>query len=354
MVEKDERRFLCRQSNRRMVGFLIALCLLLFAVFEARAAVAEDSVSSNGAFDNLGVTTLSWSHTIGTGSSRALFVGVSTSNTVLGTFPIQRVTSVTYGAQTLTRIGTQISSDFRNAVEIFRLVAPASGVDTITVSLVPGSTNYVVGGAISFSGVNQTTPNGAFQSASGNSSTPAVTVSDSVPGDLVLSVLAASPVALNFVPQGAGHLLRWEGSVFFGGTFDIGAGSIKPGATPVVTMNWQMTFADNWALGALAVKAAAPTAATVTIGGRVLTPAGKGAGGTRVVLTESDGSTRTAVTNPFGFYRFEDVAAGQTVTLEARSKRFEFAPQVVAVTEEMKELNFRALSFKAVLDGDSK
>ena len=47
----------------------------------------------------------------------------------------------------------------------------------------------VVGGAISFSGVNQTTPFGTFVSAQGTSASPSVTAS-SAAGQVVLDTLA--------------------------------------------------------------------------------------------------------------------------------------------------------------------
>jgi hypothetical protein len=77
---------------------------------------------------------------------------------------------------------------------------------------------------------------------------------------------------------------------------------------------------------------AAPTAASVTIGGRIMTNAGRGIGSARVVLVEADGTRRYAATNSFGYYRFESIAAGQTATIEVRSKRYQFAPQVVNVS----------------------
>jgi parallel beta-helix repeat protein len=86
----------------------------------------------------------------------------------------------------------------------------------------------------------------------------------------------------------------------------------------------------------------APTAASVTIAGRVLAPSGKGIGNARVYLTDQQGSTRTALTNPLGYYRFQDVAAGGTYVLNVFSKRYSFQPQVVNVTEEMNDLNFVA------------
>lgn len=101
------------------------------------------------------------------------------------------------------------------------------------------------------------------------------------------------------------------------------------------------TPGNNADIGAFEASAA-PSAASVNIGGRVATSAGRGLGNSRVILTEADGTTRQTVTNSFGYYRFADVAAGQTATLQVYSKRFGFLPQIVNVNEEMSNLNFIA------------
>ncbi len=87
-----------------------------------------------------------------------------------------------------------------------------------------------------------------------------------------------------------------------------------------------------------------PTAASVTIGGRVLNESGRGVFGAQIRMTDASGNTRYAMTNPFGFYRFNDVSAGATYVLTAQRKGFEFAPRVVLVSEDLNELNFPALS----------
>lgn len=85
-----------------------------------------------------------------------------------------------------------------------------------------------------------------------------------------------------------------------------------------------------------------PTAAAVTISGRVLGASGRGVSGVLVNLTEADGTTRTSMTNPFGYYRFLNVSAGQTAILSIISKRYSYTPQVIMVTEDINELNFIA------------
>ncbi len=100
------------------------------------------------------------------------------------------------------------------------------------------------------------------------------------------------------------------------------------------------TGGDGADIGAFEVQA--PTAASVSVGGRVLTDRGRGLTNDFVVLTDKNGNTRTARTTAFGYYRFADVAAGETYILSVRSKRYSFAPQVVSVTEDLTELNFTA------------
>ncbi len=90
--------------------------------------------------------------------------------------------------------------------------------------------------------------------------------------------------------------------------------------------------------------AATPTAANVSVSGNVLTPTGGGLTNAIVVMTDMNGSARTARTNAFGFYRFEEVEAGQTYIFEVRAKSYRFVPQVVVVMEGLDGLNFTSES----------
>lgn len=101
---------------------------------------------------------------------------------------------------------------------------------------------------------------------------------------------------------------------------------------------------NNSDIGAVELQAAPPTSANVSIGGRVLVGKGNGLRNAIVTLTDSNGVTRTARTGTFGYYRFDDIAAGQTVIVTVISKRFTFAPQVVSLTENIEELSFIAES----------
>ncbi|HZH33319.1 MAG TPA: carboxypeptidase regulatory-like domain-containing protein [Pyrinomonadaceae bacterium] len=83
-----------------------------------------------------------------------------------------------------------------------------------------------------------------------------------------------------------------------------------------------------------------PTAATVTVAGKVLGSAGKGLRGARVSITDQNGETRTVLSGTFGNYRIENVRAGETYTISVLSKKYVFLPQIVNVREEISELNF--------------
>ena len=88
----------------------------------------------------------------------------------------------------------------------------------------------------------------------------------------------------------------------------------------------------------------APTAANVAVSGRVFSSEGKGVRGVRVVLTDAQGVSRVAVTNQFGNYRFDEIAAGQTIMVSVSSKKYVFAveTQVLNVFENLTEVNFTA------------
>ncbi len=88
----------------------------------------------------------------------------------------------------------------------------------------------------------------------------------------------------------------------------------------------------------------APTAANVHIGGRILTSNGRGISRARITLTSNDGVVRYATTNSFGYYNFNDLAAGETYIISVASKRYTFVnpTQVVTINEDLTDFNFVA------------
>jgi hypothetical protein len=98
----------------------------------------------------------------------------------------------------------------------------------------------------------------------------------------------------------------------------------------------QSNFTDG------AVNILGPTAASVTIGGKVHDVKGNPLAQVRITLTDPAGQTRIATTNTFGNYRFANVEAGQTYVLTASGKRYVFndPTQIVTVTDNLENLDF--------------
>jgi hypothetical protein len=88
----------------------------------------------------------------------------------------------------------------------------------------------------------------------------------------------------------------------------------------------------------------APTAARATVGGRVLTANGSPIDKAIVILSDASGAIRSAVTNPFGYYKFEDVGVGETYFVSIRSKQFTFANPtlVINVFDNVEDVDFTA------------
>lgn len=91
--------------------------------------------------------------------------------------------------------------------------------------------------------------------------------------------------------------------------------------------------------GTLRLQGLAPTAASVTISGRVRTADGRGLSSAIVYLTDIKGNTSTVRTGTFGYYRFEGIEAGQTVVIGVLSKRYRFEPRILSVGEDISDLD---------------
>lgn len=122
-------------------------------------------------------------------------------------------------------------------------------------------------------------------------------------------------------------------------------------AVPNPNGNWTLRFQDCAGGDTGGVTAAgltinaAPTSAGIVVGGRAMTPAGRGLAS--VMVTISGGNLEapiTRMTNPFGYYRFEDIPAGQTYVLSVSSKRFAFSEPVRILNASDSLLDFDFIS----------
>jgi hypothetical protein len=108
---------------------------------------------------------------------------------------------------------------------------------------------------------------------------------------------------------------------------------VKDMAANTISISGISAFSD-WAIGSLA-----PTASNASIAGRVISPTGAGVPNTTVILSDRFGNSRAILTSPFGYYRFDNVPAGQAMTLTVRSKRYQFDPRMVALFDDLVDCN---------------
>lgn len=128
-------------------------------------------------------------------------------------------------------------------------------------------------------------------------------------------------------------------------TFTI-APTAPNGALPVTltTVNASNDNADSLAITSVngTVSVGAPTAAAVSVAGRVFSDVGRGLAKAQVTLTDAGGQSRRILTNSFGYFRFDEVVTGETYIFEVTHKRYRFTPQAVNVADEVTGLDFIA------------
>ena len=130
-------------------------------------------------------------------------------------------------------------------------------------------------------------------------------------------------------------------------TFTVAPMSIPPGSTFYVRwLDFNVGSADDGlAVDDFSLTPQVVTAAAVSINGRIVTASGAGVRNATVVVSGGMLSDPLrAVTNPFGFYRFEGLAAGQTylVTVSARRHRFAESSKVVTLDNDLNNFDFVA------------
>ena len=134
---------------------------------------------------------------------------------------------------------------------------------------------------------------------------------------------------------------NWNGAGYFLMTdVDVSGQS----GTPIITVYNGTNSGNNGANWVFNAACFAPTAAAVTVSGRVLSANGRGIVNVAVVLTDAQGASRVAVTNSFGNYVFNEVAAGQNIVVAPQARKYKFTgqTQVLSLTDNLTEINFTA------------
>lgn len=348
-------------TNKKL--FTIAVFSIILTVFTGitNAQITSENPVSTGNFMTGGARAapLTVAHTVN-GLNRILYVGVSNyriplvGGTPCGAAlpPTGSVVSVTFNGVALERLTTQttnlgavVAPDFCSSVEIFRLTNPNTTANPLTADVEvtqPTGGDYIVVGAVSFFGVDQTTPAaGAIVPASGSSQSPNVTVTTAA-NDAVLGVLAIDFNAGLATPS---QTLLWEGNSFFGGGFiaDIGEGGTKAATGTSTTLNWMLSDSEDWALGGVRLQALGTTVAASNISGQIKTIAGRPIRGTSVTLQNLEtGETLYRTSNNFGYYNFENLETGSLYQIRVSHGRYFFSPdsQIFQIYDSLTDFDF--------------
>ncbi|WP_081590466.1 right-handed parallel beta-helix repeat-containing protein [Blastomonas sp. AAP53] len=186
-------------------------------------------------------SSVSMNHTVGSGSNRFLIVTVAIER------DSDRVTAITYAGQPLTFFGTRVDPTNTARLEVWRLIAPATGTNTVSVTF--NSSASVVVAAISFANVDQANPIAASQFASGTGASDASVSVASATDQLVLSAIAANDAVDSVTPM-AGQTSRWN---VLNAADVIGAGSTTGGSS-TTTMRYLLQSPQAWAMGAFSIR----------------------------------------------------------------------------------------------------
>ena len=219
--------------------------------------IAVDAVTSATGTCDAG--TLSWQHTVGaTANDRLLVVGVSTGSDSGNALP----SSVTYAGQTVTARGGD--NQGTTQVQIYTLLAPPRGTNTVTLTFPGGSSCFVVAGAVSYTGVNQGGAIGGVVSNTETGNTPllaTITVNNLQLHDKVFGLLSSN-TATSATPVQANVTARWSalnGTEY--GTAETLAYSGPAGGSATLSYNMGPPSSQFWSMAALPIHAANPNGA---------------------------------------------------------------------------------------------
>lgn len=219
---------------------------LLFAALAGGSAQAQSITTDSASAMEAAASSVNMSHTVSNAPNRLLIVAVAIERET------NRVTAMTYAGQALTFVGSSVDPTTTARVEVWRLIAPATGTNIISVTF--NGFSSVVVGAISFANVHQTTPIAASQFATGNATLTASASVASAAHQVVLATIAADDAA-NTVTPGSGQTSQWN---VLNAADGIGAGSTKSGSATSTTMSYALGDNKGWAMGLFAIQPAPP------------------------------------------------------------------------------------------------
>lgn len=234
--------------------WLVSILLLLSIATASWGAVAFDAVSNGScvfATCTASSTTLTYSHTTGSGSDRAIVVGVCVSG--LSSQPQPSISTVTYAGVGLSSKKHQGGNYYCEYWSLADGVQPATGANNVVIvlsgSLPSAASNIMTSATMTFTGVDQTTAWTSTDNGNSGNGTSAT---------LTLSASGADDMGADFVCNGDSVTSTTETSKFIAAANTNGAcntlgAAIAAGAD--TSLSWTVGN-DNWILIGGALKAA--------------------------------------------------------------------------------------------------
>ena len=251
-----------KKLYKYIAPFVIVGLLFLVLPKTAEAAIAFDATANTAGNEcPLGnEDSVSWSHTA-SGSERLVVVGISLED---ATDADRTVTSMTYGAQSMTLAKEQKDDTNNITSSLWYLMNPNTGAQTITANFLNMSNCF--GASISFTGAHQTSAldatNGTTQADSTSVSTAVTTVADN---SMVVDVMTMNEGSNITLTAGAGQTERDNQTT----TATAHGVSHEGPQTPAgsVTMSWSCSGLgcggnEDWTIAAASFAPAATTATT--------------------------------------------------------------------------------------------
>jgi len=209
-------------------------------------ALAFDATSNSGS--QSGVSSFSWSHTC-TGTNLVLIVGVGMEDL---TDADRVISSITYNGVSLTKIRSDDDTTNNITTDLWYLINPTTGANTILVTMNAGTISTTLGGAVSFSGADQTSPIEANTGTTGTADPATLSVTTITDNAWVLATIFSS--TLNTMTVTGVQTSRWNVDT---GLFLAGGGTFGP-QSPAgsVSMSWDFVgiFAQSWTMSGCSIK----------------------------------------------------------------------------------------------------
>lgn len=216
------------------------------------------------------------------------------------------------GCFTNTSLGTINSVVISFTGEMWRRGAAGAHTDALSFEYAVGATNLYTGSYTPFNSLDFVTPNTTGGSGPRDGNDPAYRT-------------VVSPTSLSVtVPSGQSLYIRWVDRNIAGADDGLGIDDFH-------------------------IEFFAPSSAPVLIAGRATTAEGRALPRTMITLQSMAGETRSAITNPFGYYSFPDVTSGETYIISAFAKGYEFSnpSRVIDLSDNIFGLDFVTVPIQA-------